>query len=54
MVEKTEKKTRGTGKAMYRCRRCNRTGAVIRKYDLMYCRQCFREVARSIGFKKYS
>lgn len=26
---------------------------IIRKYDLMYCRRCFREVARDIGFHKY-
>lgn len=26
---------------------------IVRKYGLMYCRRCFREVAPSIGFKKY-
>lgn len=41
------------GRGAYRCRRCGRYGAVIRKYNLMYCRQCFREVARKVGFKKY-
>jgi len=24
---------------------------MIRKYDLYYCRHCFREVAKSVGFK---
>lgn len=48
------KKERKTGKAMYVCRRCGRTGGVIRSYGLMYCRQCFREIARNVGFKKYS
>jgi small subunit ribosomal protein S14 len=35
------------------CVRCGQTGAVIQKYDLMLCRQCFREVAEEMGFKKY-
>jgi small subunit ribosomal protein S29e len=36
------------------CRKCGRTGGLIRKYGLLYCRQCFREEAKKIGFKKYS
>jgi Ribosomal protein S14p/S29e. len=28
-------------------------GPVIQKYGLMLCRQCFREVARDMGFRKY-
>jgi len=51
---KPVKKTHKFGKGLYKCRRCDRTGGVIRKYGLMYCRQCFREVARSVGFKKFS
>lgn len=47
------KKQRKFGKGTYICRRCGRTGGVVRKYGLMYCRQCMREVARSLGFKKY-
>lgn len=35
------------------CRRCGRKGGIIRKYNLMYCRQCFREIAEELGFKKY-
>jgi len=42
------------GKATHLCRRCGSTRGVIRKYGLNYCRKCFREVAESIGFKKYS
>ena len=41
------------GKTTRRCRRCGRTDAVIKKYDLMLCRQCFREVAKELGFRKY-
>jgi len=33
------------------CLRKNR--AYIQKYTLNQCRQCFRENARSLGFKKY-
>lgn len=36
------------------CQRCGRYGAVIKKYNLYYCRHCFREIAEKIGFKKYS
>ena len=42
------------GKNIRKCRRCGRTGAIIRKYGLIYCRQCFREEAEKLGFKKYS
>ena len=36
-----------------RCIRCGRRGAHISKYGLHLCRQCFREVALELGFKKY-
>lgn len=37
------------------CRNCGKKGmGMIRKYDLYYCRHCFREVAKCVGFKKYS
>jgi small subunit ribosomal protein S14 len=35
------------------CRRCGNARGLIRKYDLYYCRRCFREIAQSVGFKKY-
>jgi small subunit ribosomal protein S14 len=34
------------------CRRCERKQGLVGKYDIFLCRQCFREVARDIGFKK--
>ena len=37
-----------------KCRRCGRPGAHIGKYGLELCRTCFREIALSLGFKKYS
>ena len=37
-----------------KCRRCGRSGGHIGKYGLNLCRQCFRETALKLGFKKYS
>lgn len=37
------------------CRRCGKTnGGIITRQNLNYCRQCFREVAEKLGFKKYN
>ena len=36
------------------CQRCGREQGLVGKYDIYLCRQCFREVSRSMGFKKYS
>ncbi len=47
------KKDYGLSQAV--CRICGKKGrGVIRKYRLNYCRRCFREFAKSIGFKKYN
>ncbi|KAG1673107.1 hypothetical protein FOA52_013177 [Chlamydomonas sp. UWO 241] len=35
------------------CRVCSNGHAIIRKYGLNMCRQCFREKANDIGFIKY-
>jgi small subunit ribosomal protein S14 len=42
------------GKATHPCRRCGNYRGVIRKYGLLYCRRCIREIAKDIGFKKYN
>ena len=47
-------KKRSCGISRIKCRRCGRTRAHIGKYKLDLCRQCFREIATKIGFKKYS
>ena len=47
-------KARTTGKNRKKCRRCGRPEAHIQKYGLDLCRQCFRDIAMQIGFKKYS
>ncbi|MBT3356902.1 MAG: 30S ribosomal protein S14 [Euryarchaeota archaeon] len=36
------------------CRRCGRSRGMIRRHGLRLCRQCFRDIAPQIGFKKYS
>ena len=41
------------GKGSRGCRVCGHTAGVIRKYGMNMCRQCFREYAKDIGFKKY-
>ncbi|MDO8554207.1 MAG: 30S ribosomal protein S14 [Candidatus Micrarchaeota archaeon] len=41
------------GKGKRRCRICGNNRALIRKYSLHVCRRCFREIAESIGFRKY-
>ena len=36
------------------CRKCGRKRGLIRRHGLRLCRQCFRDMAPEIGFKKYS
>jgi len=47
-------KQRKFGIASRKCQKCGRYGAHLRQYNLNLCRQCFREIAEKIGFKKYS
>jgi small subunit ribosomal protein S14 len=42
------------GRGSKKCKRCGRKGAHISKYRLNLCRQCFRDIATKIGFKRYS
>ncbi|MCW3982063.1 MAG: 30S ribosomal protein S14 [Candidatus Bathyarchaeota archaeon] len=48
------KKNREFGKGSRPCRRCGSYGPIIRRYDLYICRHCFREIARDLGFNKYT
>lgn len=48
------KHPRDFGKDSHRCRCCLMARGVIRKYDLVLCRKCFRERATLIGFTKFS
>ena len=38
------------GKAAKKCSRCGDHSAMISRYGLNLCRQCFREIAPKIGF----
>ncbi|MFH1439900.1 MAG: 30S ribosomal protein S14 [Candidatus Woesearchaeota archaeon] len=49
-----KKRNTGIAQESKRCRRCLRIRGHINKYGLHLCRQCFREVAASLGFKKYN
>lgn len=53
-IKHNKPKDRTTGIAKKKCERCGRFGAHISSYGLHLCRQCFREIAEDIGFKKYS
>jgi len=46
-------KERKFGTSTKSCERCGRIGAHISCYNLHLCRQCFREIAPKLGFKKY-
>ena len=35
------------------CRRCGQKRGMVRRYGLRLCRQCFRDTAPELGFKKY-
>lgn len=47
-------KERKSGKNLRVCRRCGRRGGHVSKYGLNLCRQCLRETATTLGFKKYN
>ncbi|MBI4159401.1 30S ribosomal protein S14 [Candidatus Woesearchaeota archaeon] len=47
-------KKRDFGRNVKRCGICDRSGAHIQKYGINLCRQCFRENAKKIGFRKYN
>ena len=49
----TKRKAKKYGKGSRWCKRCGSFNGMLRSYDLNLCRQCFREVAVKLGFKKY-
>ncbi|MBS3135342.1 30S ribosomal protein S14 [Candidatus Woesearchaeota archaeon] len=53
-IKHNSPKERSCGRATKRCQRCGRIRGHIDKYGINVCRQCFREIATKIGFKKYS
>jgi len=36
------------------CKNCGRKRGLVRRYGLDVCRQCFRDNAYELGFKKYN
>ena len=53
-IKHNKPRERKFGVAAKKCVRCGRFGAHISSYGLHLCRQCFRQIAKQIGFKKYS
>ena len=53
-IKHCKPKQRKFGVAAFKCERCGRFGARVSSYGINLCRHCFREVAREIGFEKYS
>jgi small subunit ribosomal protein S14 len=54
MAEETDVPVAKTFGRKKGCLRCNRKRGIVRRYGMHLCRQCFREIAKDIGFKKYS
>lgn len=53
-VKHNKPKDRAFGIACKKCEKCGRQGGHVGQYGLNLCRQCFRELAPELGFKKYS
>jgi small subunit ribosomal protein S14 len=53
-MKHNQPKARKFGIATKRCERCGRLGSHVGQYGINLCRQCFREIAVELGFKKYS
>ena len=51
MTDETDTKRTGQTRV---CRDTGREQGLVGKYDIWLCRQSFREMAREIGFRKYS
>jgi len=47
-----EHRTVPFGRGAHQCRICGRKQGLVRRYHIMFCRQCFREWASRMGFKK--
>ncbi|MBS3155429.1 30S ribosomal protein S14 [Candidatus Woesearchaeota archaeon] len=47
-------KPRKFGRSVNKCIRCGRVGGHVGKYGMSLCRQCFREIAHSLGFRKFN
>ena len=52
-IKHNKPKERKFGLAFKKCENCGRYGSHVGQYALHLCRQCFREMAVDMGFKKY-
>ena len=52
-LKHNETKPRKFGISAKPCKICGRFGAHISQYGLDLCRQCFRDHAEKLGFRKY-
>ncbi|WP_298669569.1 30S ribosomal protein S14 [uncultured Methanofollis sp.] len=50
MADEVSKKKFGRG--ANKCQICGRKQGLVSRYNIMFCRQCFREWASKMGFKK--
>jgi len=53
-IKFNQPKARTCGRSLKKCRNCGRDKAHIGKYGLHVCRQCFRDMALGLGFRKFS
>jgi small subunit ribosomal protein S14 len=53
-IKHNKPQERKYGISVKKCANCGRFGAHLSQYDLNLCRQCFRELAEELGFKKFS
>lgn len=54
VIKFNQPRKRSCGRSLRKCKNCGRVRGHINKYNLHLCRQCFREMATSLGFKKFS
>ena len=40
------------GRGAHQCQLCGRKQGLVRRYNIFFCRQCFRDWAHRMGFKK--
>jgi small subunit ribosomal protein S14 len=52
-IKHCKPKERKFGISTKPCSRCGRFGAHISSHGIHLCRQCFREAAKELGFRKY-
>ena len=49
---KEQAETTKSGRGANECLMCGRKQGLVTRHNIMLCRQCFRENAAKIGFKK--